>query len=376
MRLYYRDSGTEITGVDIFHCQKIVNIGGRLSGRINDLELASITTAHSMLMQQVEVRKDDGSTVLWEGIIEKIFYDKTGFIFEGISYLGMLADVNCRYNGIIAQGTITSLADDYIIDTELTTAASMVGKSTGFIDQDVYGSNIVMYVPNSNTAFYNGGVAASTETGTFADLATSGNTKMYLSDDQSRARDYYGIECEASRVYYSAGDEPLIQLYDDTAAAWRTTDAAAGNDTTGLGRLDQVQTGWGRPVNQRFLHTVTINDNVGDYLDGTGILKLRISAGDATTVEDTVTLYSANLFSKVYTTYAALGTPYVIDSVDTNKLVFTGQTPNADGVAVNDVYKVGDTLDTVAGFIWQYAPISGITLDFDSYLLFKIMHGD
>lgn len=389
MRLFYENTDVEVTGINIEHCRKVINTGGSLSLTIRDINLAGIATAKSLMNQQVEVRKADGTTVIWEGFLEKIpTYTDTKFRITGNEPLKILNDVSCKYASLAGEGTVITAVDDYITDTALTTDATMHGKVVGFHDSDDTSVNYGTYFCNSNTVFYNGGEAPDTATGTYESVV-GGKTGMYLADANERAKDYYGIDVKITvsngasanwiiitldtmynaRSKYDATEEPLIEIYNFNTPGWVVVD---DSDVTGVGRLDASAAGWGATANSKIRTHIHIKNNIAHYLS-TNEVYVRLTAGKTNTAPscEIIELLAAYATGYVRGSATANATTYTIDDTDTNKLIFTGQTPAADGVAVNDSYKIGVFLHTAAANIWKYAPVTMCDLTFDATTLFE-----
>ena len=389
MRLFYENTDVEVTGINFEHVRKVINTGGSMAFTKRDINLAGIATAKSLMNQQVEVRKADGTTVIWEGFLEKIpTYTDKKFLMTGNEPLAILKDVSCKYNSLAGEGTVITAVDDYITDTALTTDATMHGKVVGFHDVDDTSINYGTYFCNSNTVFFNGGVAPDTATGTYADVI-GGKTGMYLADANERANDYYGIDVKITisngatadwiiitidtmynaRTYYDATEEPLIEIYNFNTPGWEVAD---NSNVTGIGRLNAAAGGWGATANTKIRTHIHIKANIAHYLS-TNEVYVKLTAGKTNTSPsvEIIELLAAYATSYVRGSATANATTYTIDNSDTNKLIFTGQTPAADGVAVNDSYKIGVFLHTAAANIWKYAPVTMCDLTFDATTLFE-----
>ena len=115
MRLYKKDGDqTEWTGIIFNIVKHDIGIGGVLGFTYRDPIMANILTVKTFLNQRVEVRKDDGSTVVREGVIQTANYmsELSGWLVTGITPLRLTSTVICWYNGLLADGVVTAIDDD------------------------------------------------------------------------------------------------------------------------------------------------------------------------------------------------------------------------------------------------------------------------
>lgn len=378
MRVFLVDADrSEITDIVFSDVRNKMQTGGSCAFQVHDPQMARIGTMKKALSQRIEIRKNDGSTVLWEGVLTNIFFsDKINhWICKGMEGLRVLDGVNCGYNPDKGAGVVTAIDDDdtppKITDKNQTFAATLVGCEVLFTD--TVQATIETVVPDNNSDFFNGGVAADTETGTFADLAVGGvSNAMYLTDTNERGLDYYGIELvfpvtqhataqqiiididaafEPRNSYLENGTQsPSFNLYDDDGAAWQTTD---GNGVTGLGRSATGFGTWGGTSNDHWIRRITIdNTDIGGYMDGAGNLKIRVTCGLGGDAVDTVKMYFAKLYNTYSTVYAAETGIYTIDVVNGSDLTFTGQTPYADQIRAGDTFRIGQDINTIIDNFW------------------------
>jgi hypothetical protein len=250
---------------------------------------------------------------------------------------------------------VTAIDDDdtppTISDANQSFPSSLQTKYASFTDIAVPTTETIY--PNSNTAFYNGGVAPDSSSGTFADLDTPGSSGMKLQDNNNRATDYYGIDIKwtvpnqatttqvdiylevecAGRNHYAANgsDMPLIEIYDFDAPGWVIADEAG---IVGVGRLSSVYDAWGMSHTSAFAVPIQITSNITRFFDGSNEGYVRITMGNSN-AEDIIRCYFAP----------------------------------ADGVRVNDTFKVGDLLHNVVAAIWTAAAIVWADYSFDTSTL-------
>lgn len=391
MRLYLKDypshdPPTEITGVTFHTCSKMIGGGGVLSFTIRDFENANIATIDDYIWERVEVKTNNAATVLWEGYINNIVISRNSAQCSGIEGLRVLDKVWAHHTSIIAQGAVTTSGADSIDDTgrEVAFPAAVNGKFCIFTD--IVQPGVETAYPSAAAFYHNGGDdPADTETGVFGDLVPGAIGAMKIMDVTNHVANGYGIDVTITLpngststkltivlrlgflagMYYPGG-YPEVHLYDDDAAAWITADNA---DTAGVGALDV--TNWASPLRTRVYHNIDITDNLSDYINGAEEVKIRVVNGDPNAAVPQlavswVEVYWAKALNTYEAGFAAYDIIYTVDGFDADTLTFTGQTPNADGIATGDQYLVGDQLHTIMAAIFKAAELSEFTLDFDS----------
>ena len=364
-------TSTEITGItDFQEVSKVMDGGGILACTVWDFEMANYATLAGYLWNKCEVRKNDGTTVLWEGFINHTKHSRNRTYLYGQEAFRVLDDIQARYNAELSSGTVTAIGADYITDANNTFTAAVNGKQCLFTDRDVPANEEVTM--NSNSDFYHSGTAdnpAEIETGSYNDLP------MRIFDTSNKEKDGYGMECKFTlqgtptnitvdlvlggyiRSRYGGGDEPLIEIWNQDDLGFKSSDQA--NEVRGLGRMAIGPSG-GIMINA----SINIYGQVADYLNG-GELFIRVRCGE-TAIGTGIALMSARCRYDYAAHFTAEETVYTIDDYtqDANTtLTFTGQTINASGVAVGDLYRVGNTLDTIAGLIFTWAAIWFLDLD-------------
>ena len=406
MRLFLERSGTEITGVKFNSVRKVMTTGGALNCQIRDTTLNNVRTNFSNNMEKVEVRKDDGTTVIWEGIIDRVSQQSQptwAFQISGKEGLYFLDKVPCNYSSIWKTGVVTAVADAYIYDSDNPVGfyADLVNKLCYF-SNDGDGETSEIIFPDAASDFvHNGGDdPADTETKTDAgdetDLAYAGWSKYWeISDTSNRGKDFYGIgldfdvpnsatclrlvitfkcEFEPKGMYTSEAKSPVVEIWDQTNTSWEDDDTLNsglitfnGNST---GRTKHYSTTTYDQTAGIFFGTIEITANTDRYFNG-DVLKMRVMCGDADGTGHTkekVRIHSASL-SNIYAGNFDIAekTTYTVDVVDsTTKITFTGQTPDSDGVDIGSSYTIGDYFHTTMFNIWVNSQMVWLDLDFDT----------
>jgi hypothetical protein len=398
MRFYLKDyhtSGgagpTEITGVTFQQVSRKIWGGGVLQCTVDNFERTALSTLRDYLWERVEVKKNDGSTVLWEGFINRITYNNNKVTFYGIDALRALDKVWAHHTAVLATGSVTSLETaDSIDDTNASFTTALETKPCIFTDVAQPGQEEIY--PNADTDFYHSGTAddpADIETGNWTDLNPGdyGEMKIVEYVDNYEA-DGYGIDIEfdssdlatsthikiivqlymlAGSFYGVAGDRPEFWIYDDNGAAWVN---GASGDYTGIGRIPE----WGAKSSW-VQHEITVVDNVADYVSAGNEIKIRVTCGDP---NNTTPKYAyawmvvkwAKLINTYEATFDAHEIVYTVDDASSStRLIFTGQTPQADGIAAGDLYRVGDVLSTILENMWESAAINFVQLDVEASTL-------
>jgi hypothetical protein len=395
MRLFLADAdGSEITAVNFDDVRTVMNLGGSCTIRKRDKDMALIGTIKKLLNQRVEIRKDDGTTVIWEGLITDIDYHskRREWIMSGPEGLRSLDDVACGYNGDKGAGIVTTIDIDdtppMITDKGQTFDSSLEGCEVLFTNKDV--STIETQYPHSDTGWINnhpagGGIAADTTSGAFGDLAIGGvSNGMFLEDQNERGADYYALEvvfqfaqhanlnhlyfvfqCEfgaRSNFAENGSDCPRFELYDDDAGTWQTAD---GNGVVGLGRKSEGFSEWGGVANGNQDRLVTIDaTDLGGYLDANGKIIFRITCGGPSDA-DIIKCFHAYGKGEYSTLYTAEANAYTIDIVNGSTLTFTGQTPYADQVRATDTFRIGQDVETILNNCWRDGLVNWLDLELD-----------
>ena len=115
MRLYLVDSdNSEVTNVNFTEVRSKMQTGGQCAFTFRDKQMALTGTAKKLLNQRIEIRENDGSTVLWEGIATDVDYDSRGLVWvcAGPEGLRALDEVNVDYNSDKGNGVVTAIGDD------------------------------------------------------------------------------------------------------------------------------------------------------------------------------------------------------------------------------------------------------------------------
>jgi hypothetical protein len=397
MRLFLVDAdGSEITNIRFRSVINKMDTGGAIACTKHDVDMASIGTMKKLLNQRVEVRKADGTTVIWEGFITDIKYDSVlhEWSFGGPEGLAALNDIQCGYNAALGSGVVTNIDDDdtppVITDASQTFSNDLIGTEALFTPKKDDDISYEYQYPSANTAWIadapaGGGTAADTTTTVWANMSTGGLTFVYLADANTRGNNYYALECEfdfanhataqAISIFFQlkfsdrakfqtdGSDLPEVWLYDDDASTWQTTD---GNGAVGLGKLAAWNVSeFGSSTNANINTTLTIdNTDIGGYLDADGKLKVQITCGGPLT-NDYIQCSFAEATMRYGVTFTAEANVYTIDAVSGSTFTVTGQTPYADNVRKGDAFRIGQDVDTVIPLIWQKAFISWIDYETD-----------
>ena len=395
MRLYLKDSdASEITNVQFLSVVNKMKTGGAVRLSKHDVDMVLIGTMKKLLNQRVEVRKVDGTTVIWEGVITDIDYDSSlhQWNFGGPEGLAALNNVNCRYNANLGSGVITTIDDDdtppTITDTNQTFSTGLVGSECIFTNDsaDVYETQY----PTANSVWVDdapagGGTAADSTTTVWANMAIGGVNDVRLTDTNTRGNNYYALELEYDFANHGSASEciiilkmkfqprsefandgsdlPEVWLYDDDETTWQTTD---GNGVTGLGTCTNwSNVEWGAATNTNIDLKVTIDStDIGGYFDAAGLLKIQVTCGGPLTT-DYIECRIARADLRYSTYYTAEANDYTIDAVSGSDLTFTDQTPYADGIRANDTFRIGQDADTVLGYCWRDGMIDWLNYETD-----------
>ena len=401
MRLFLKDRGTEITDIHFDNVRKVMTTGGALGCSIRDTTLSNVVANFSNTMERVEVRKNDGSTVIWEGAIDRCTqYSQPTWKFQmiGREILAFMDRIPCNYSSIKRRGVVTATAGDFIIDDNAAFSDLLLTKLCYFSNTSAGESSELIW-PHANSTWYNNVGAgaddpADTETKTTAgdetDLAQGGDSRYWeIHDTSAKGKDWYGIcidfeapnsatsqrvviniDCKFSykATYLNEANTPLIEIYDVTGTQWEDDDTLNAGNITGIGRTGHFSESWDQNT-YGYKGKIEIIDNCDRYFDGSDFLKIRILCGETTAGEgfDRVRVNSAILTNVYDGDFTSAGeTTYTIDGRTATTLTFTGQTPNTDGVNVGSSYTIGDYLHTNMQNIWAYGQITWVDLDFDT----------
>lgn len=392
MRLFKKDGdGDEWTGIKFSTVNNAIRTGGVVSFTYRDPIMANLDVIKVFMNQRVEVRKDDGTTVIWEGVINYAYYHSamSNWVVSGVTPLRIVSETVCYHNGLLASGIVTAISDPDITDENQTFTTNLQNKYVSFTD--ITGPSEEIAFPNTDSTFIDNGNPTDTPSctsysGTHADLDTIPSTGMGFHDDTSKATDYYGLELvwtvpnagsstdviieityeQSGRDYYAenGSDMPLVQIYDDTNATWRSTDASA----VGVTGIDRTPAGWealGGKGNTWRLAVIRITSNFTLYFDGSDKIKIRILMGNST-ARDLIRAYHGKLTNKYSATFSDVVSYKIDNAPNASILTCTDDTPNADGVAVGDNFKVGDLLHNIVSEIWTKAVITWTDYSFEA----------
>lgn len=399
MRLFLKESGTEITGVKFNSVRKVMTTGGSFDCQIRDATLGSVRSNFSNNMERVEVRKNDGSTVIWEGIIDKLSQRSQPsweFQISGKEGLYFLDKIPCNYSSIKRAGVVTGLAGAVIADANAAFSNLLLTKPCYF-SGDHEGETSEIILPDAASDFvHNGGDnPADTETKTSAgdesDLIDAGWSRYWeISDTSNRGKDFYGIgldfdvtnsataqrlvinfvcEFEPASMYTTAANSPVIEIWDQTNTSWEDDDTLNAGNIVGVGRTGHYSTTTYNTVASKTIGKIEITDNCERYFNGT-VLKMRVMCGTATGTGNTkekVRVMSGMLTNVYGGNFDIAGsTTYIIDARTSTTLTFTGQTPDSDGVDEGSSYTIGDFFHVNMSNIWRYSQMVWLDLDFDT----------
>jgi hypothetical protein len=402
MRLYKIDGQeTEWTGVQIQTCEHNSGTGGTATFTYLDPLMTNIATPKKFLGQRIEIRKNDGTTVLWEGVITRARFAGDTWFCEAQTPLRMLDSVVSNYNAELAAGVVQGVdADDTppsITDvTQQLSTTAFTGKYVLFTGD---GSNEPAKEEiwcNTDSTFVENGALTDTPSstsysGTHTDVV-GGYSGMYIYDTTDKAADYWGVHLSFTapnhatsnyveiflflefeqRADYPGNTHPLVQVYDDTNTAWRTTDIA--NELTGVGRVEGG-TDWGGSANSQYQWRIYIEADMSDYFDANGKLLVQVLCGATGDARDSVRVSNAILTNTYTTGEEFLNNAYPIDNITNPYALFSlitfsaGQTPQAHGVRAENTYKIGDLYHNVVPELWKHAGIWWCNHDVDTTTL-------
>lgn len=397
MRLYIVDRGdssaVELVDITFNTVTKAFGGGGVAQFSRRDFENSGIANWQGLLWETVEIRKNDGSTVLWEGYITNVTIDRNSVIFTAIEGLRALDMVPAEYTSIEHQGKISSISGDVITDRWASyTNDELIGLLLHFTDSA--GSAQETVWPHADTAFIG---SPDVTSGTHADLVAAGSTGMYCTDGDATSpggADTFGLEIvwlvpefadstrveihlmrqghsyyyypdmiTNARIYTQTSEHPLITIYNDTTSTWES----ASDNVTGIGRI-------AAPFGTLGLHIITITQNIGLYFDVAGVIKLRIVDGDPQANYSKPAApkryYIGARFAALYNTYEpvfqAEDITFTITDNTATTITLDSSAEDA-GVGVNDTYTIGGTMSDILPAAFESAGITAaMTLDMDS----------
>jgi len=369
-------SAQEITVQGPINCSKKIGGGGSLLAKIHDRLLANHSTNKEYIMNLVEVKKDDLSQVVWEGYLFENITNSFNVQLIGVDGLTYLAKVSANYNAILAEGEVSAVGADYIDDNNASFTDDVLNKFAIFSDKD--GPSVETVNPNANSEWQTSGGVSYTPTfveGDYTKLAIDSTARADRWNAEAEPGNYYQlylefdvpnednctqldilVKCFFNPFYqytqHANGTKPSIYIYDDNGAAWE--------------KLGDVEIS---PDTEAYYETTfTKTTNLSNYFDASHVMKMKIQSGTPTDGSgNTVTRKIHCAYVEVKNTYSAVFAAqdevYEIDSRTSTRLTFTGQSPQSDGVAQGDRYKVGDYLHNILSNLWK---TSELELDVDS----------
>lgn len=369
---------TEITGVTSLNCSKRMGGNGIISANVRDLALANYSTNKDIIWSGAEVWDNDLTRPLWEGYVVEPVINYNWLMFQGFETLRTLEKVPANYSTILAEGEVTTAADDYIDDVNASFTDDLLTKPCTFTD--TAGPTYEIINPNVSSGWLQSDIATPlvsvSEIGDYTDLANPRvvnwsrwygskaevNGGLELQFTVTNAGSSTGFEIKIvcrfrnSSVYT---DLPLLKIRDDICGSWELV-------------IDPLIAA--TPIQYDVNYTFKSEDLAharAHYFDGT-TLKIFLDWGayPPPVSNEAITAFYAEVKNFYSTLFTAGGVIYTIDARDSDTLTFTGQTPNADGVATDDRYKVGDYIHNNMNNIWAAISIPWLILDFDSSTLF------
>lgn len=374
---------TELSSLSVVECSKRLEGAGAFLAVKPDFEMATFATLKNYIWTTIEVWNNELTKKLGEyyGIFLSI--QRNAVTFRGPEALKVLDKVGSRYNGVLASGEVTGTGGagtPTIDDINAAFTAALVTKICTF--QDVSGPNTETAYPDSASDHYNEAddLAANLilEISDYTSLATENTTGWEAWYNKTVAGEFFYLQLEyqvtngASAVAFTyrihletaavinLDTAPSFWLYDFTNTTWRK-----------VADLDQLANGF----RQLFEYTITDADIpagvIADYFSGDSPPEFHVkvkSGEDSTdaTQELLIRCNFAELIITYSTEYGAGLTQYTIDARTATQLTFTDQTPEDDGVAVGDPYKVGDFAHTELTNAFAPAAMANLTLDIDS----------
>ncbi len=364
-------SSEEIATLSDVKCSSSMGDGGVLNATKRDFELANYSTYSGYPWRHVEVYHHSGDTLkqkIWEGIILSPRINYKWIQFSGMTPLRILAEVEANYSSLLAEGEVTAVSGAVMTDANAAFTDTLLTKITTFTDDA--GPTYELDVPMNTSAIYESDrttpLSPPLEEGDYTDLATeSGFWRageidhpdfcMILTFDLPNSALSTGFEVEVITEFINSGTyatAPDIYVYDWQTPQWEKVSNLQVEDSA-----------------TTFTFTDTdLSEALADYFDGLGDFKICIHAGawsDPIGTQEYMKVYKAEVKNYYSTLFTAGTTKYTIDARAATTLTHTGQDIEADGVAINDRYKVGDYLHNIIGDIWDTAAITFVSIDYD-----------
>jgi hypothetical protein len=380
MRLFIHwASPVEISGVTFHAVHREIGGNSVLLCEVHDKENTGFSTLNEYLWSKVIVTNNANDKVLWEGFIDTIIASPGKTLLGAIDAVKALDHIHCRHSSIISSGTVTALADAYIEDSAASFAdGTHLNEAVFFTDMS--GLDEEVKYPNADSSIEG---APSNTIGLWSNMDDGGRDSYGFSDEDDDPNQHiimnflvpnhatstridiiFTLRSAQGKYYPNENERPRIFVYNDTGAAWAFDTADIEGDLSYIHEWSES--------NDVYVCQTSIIDNISDYFDGAGNLKVKLTAGHPQTSSpdlgySIITVRMAELTNTYSATFGSKSKVYTIDVVDSaTKITFTGQTPDADGVDIGDTYRVGSVLDTIAGEIWRRAIFNSVDLDFDS----------
>lgn len=363
-------TGNEITPAPISaSCSKKMQGRGRFGAVHRDFELANYATTKDYVWIPIEVWKNDLSVKLGEYFNPRPRYRRNSYILGGPEAFGVLSQVNCDYNGILAAGEATAIGADTMTDDEAAFTAALIDKICMFTDKLSPSIDIDYPSQDADTDHFlvidDSILDPWQETGDNTDLDHSDDIWYVRSEVDD---DYYlilkfavtnGASATAFDFTLNSFNERWttaaeIHIYDFTNTVWRKVSDLECNAIWATYNMSDADIPAGV---------------ISDYYSGDSPpeFHVKIIAG---IVAGSVTTTTRTSFAQLKTTYstvfAAEQNNYVIDARTATELTFTGQTPQDDGLEANDRYVVGDFLHNIINHISARVAETNLTLEYDT----------
>lgn len=351
-------------------CSVAEDFQGSTQLTIADHNMANFSTLKDFVRFHGEIWNDALTRKLGEYTFARNSFSRHEVNFLGIERGRILQKTPAEYNAILGDGEVTSVSDDAITDDNAEFTADLIGKFVTFTDTE--GPVYEIDYPNSNSDLTESDRATSlsvgTEYGSYAELDGSGGW-LAIEDHNDmcfrleftvlNAAISTGFKITVSANFQPSGymtTDPDLYIYNTFTSEWvKVADFPINISATKM----------------RYSFSVTdlVDKTPSHYFTGT-TLKIALHAGVYEGELHTSEAMSCNLAEceNTYSTlFSANNIIYTIDDVPSSTtLTFTGQTPNVDGVAKNDRYKVGDTLKNIILAIWNAAFIDWLDLNMDA----------
>lgn len=359
----------EIADVTFQAVTRSLMSGGSLLCEIEDFEMANFSTHSKYLWMPVKITNDDNDYNIWEGWVVNTVPSRNKVMLEGLDGMRLLDRVWCPHDSLITSGFVTAVGANYIDDENAAFDSRVQDKYVQLTDKESVETEVVF--PNSNSNITG---SPSDPQGVWSDMGDV-NGRYGYSDDTSAAQDAFAVEIHFTCPNYATSERleffftgyfekdrwystyPQVEIYDYDTPGW----VSASADMEGEGRFAS----WGKYTTLNIFQLI-VHTNVGRYLDNSGNCKVRILSGETSGIADHTTLIP---FANVENFYTALFNAeleiYTVDSYTNTRLTFTGQTPSADGIGTNDIYRVGEEVSQVMKDLWNAANVVYLTLDVD-----------